>query len=278
LFSPGLQQAAERRVAIINGLHAAVAGQALSLNFQPVVDLDSGTIVGAEALLRWRSEAGEAIGPAEFIPLAESSGSIHGLGLWAFRAACQASARWALRWGAAAPAVSINLSPRQLEDSGLPQRFAEVLAETGCDARRITMEVTESSAIAESETPQEVLRQLVAMGFSVAVDDFGTGYASLQQLLRLPVHELKIDRAFVSGMIDHHSHRALVVGVIGLAAALGLRVVAEGVETDAQRNALRAIGTRRAQGFLLGTPLDEAEFVRRVDAAASCRDAMPTEA
>jgi diguanylate cyclase (GGDEF)-like protein/PAS domain S-box-containing protein len=266
MFSADLQHAAERRVAIIQGLHAAVSSDALSLRFQPMIDLDTDSVVGAEALLRWRTATGEAVGPAEFIPLAETSGSIHAIGLWAFRAACQASARWKLRWGAAAPAVSINLSPRQLEDGDLPERFATILAATGCDPRCITMEVTESSAIAESETPQEVLRQLVATGFRLAVDDFGTGYASLQQLLRLPVHEVKVDRGFVAGMTETGHHRALVVGVMGLANALGLRVVAEGVETEAQCAALRAIGARHAQGFLLGMPEDEAAFVQRVDA------------
>lgn len=264
-FSLPLQALAERRIALTHGLRAAIEREELSLVFQPIIDVDSGRTVAAEALLRWAPAAGE-VGPAEFIPLAESSGSIHAIGLWAFRTACLMLAEWRERWGANAPRLSVNLSPRQLEDACLPQRLSAVLAETGVKASALQLEVTESSLVSASPTPRQVLDALVSIGFRIAIDDFGTGYASLLQLLQLPIHELKIDRAFVSGIGVPGAHLALTHGILELARELALGATAEGVETPEQHAALKARGGMQAQGFLYARALAPAAFIERLDA------------
>jgi diguanylate cyclase (GGDEF)-like protein/PAS domain S-box-containing protein len=264
-FSMPLQVLAERRIALTHGLRAAIEREELSLVFQPIVDVDSGRTVAAEALLRW-APAGGGVGPAEFIPLAESSGSIHAIGLWAFRAACLMLAEWQARWGASAPQMSVNLSPRQLEDARLPQRLSAVLAETGVKASALQLEVTESSLVSTSPAPRQVLDSLVASGFRIAIDDFGTAYASLLQLLELPIHVLKIDRAFISGIGVPGPHLALTHGILELARELALGATAEGVETPEQHAALKARGGMQAQGFLYARALAPADFIERLDA------------
>jgi EAL domain-containing protein (putative c-di-GMP-specific phosphodiesterase class I) len=234
------------------------------LHFQPIVAAESGRIVGAEALLRWRPPEGD-ISPAVFIPIAEMTGAIVPIGAWVFRQACRAEAAWRARWGAEAPYVSVNLSTRQLSEESLADDFARMLAETTADPTRLLLEITETSLMADVDANLRVLRRLAALGLRVAVDDFGTGYSSLAQLTRMPVDVLKIDRAFVDGIDKSEESRTLIRAVIGLGRALGLKLVAEGVETAAQQRELCVYGCDFIQGYYFHRPQAEAAFIDTVE-------------
>lgn len=262
-FNDSLQDQARQRLFITQGLRLAIQNNELSPRFQPIVEADSGRIVGGELLLRWHPPAGE-ISPAIFIPVAEMTGAIVPIGAWVFRQACRAEAEWRLRWGVEAPYVSVNISARQLNETSLADEFAAVLREMGADAQRILLEVTETSLMADVEANLRILRRLADLGLRVAVDDFGTGYSSLAQLTRLPVDVLKIDRAFVDGIEKHHESRTVIRAVIGLGRSLGLKLVAEGVENEAQRQKLLSYGCDYIQGYLFHRPLEEKDFVETV--------------
>jgi len=266
-FSESLQQQAKQRLAITNGLRTAIERNEFSPRFQPIVAAESSHIVGAELLLRWHPAEGE-ISPAIFIPIAELTGSIVAIGAWVFRQACLAEADWRQRWGDAAPYVSVNVSTRQLSEATLVEDFAALLHETGADPTRLLLEITETSLMADVEANLHVLRRLADLGLRVAVDDFGTGYSSLAQLSRLPVNVLKIDRAFVEGIEKNAESRTIIRAVIGLGRALGLKLVAEGVENNAQRRELRALGCDYIQGYLFHRPLEQAAFIETFTRAA----------
>jgi diguanylate cyclase (GGDEF)-like protein/PAS domain S-box-containing protein len=259
-FSETLQEQARQRLNITNGLRTAIERNELSPRFQPIVAAESGRIVGAELLLRWHPPEGE-LSPAVFIPIAEMTGSIVPIGAWVFRQACLAEADWRARWGENAPYVSVNVSARQLNDEALAENFAAILAETAADPTRLLLEITESALMADVETNLRVLRRLADLGLRVAVDDFGTGYSSLAQLTRLPVNVLKIDRAFVDGIDKSEESRTIIRAVIGLGRALGLKLVAEGVENGAQRRELCAYGCDLIQGYYFHRPLEAPVFV-----------------
>ncbi|WP_306607182.1 EAL domain-containing protein [Azonexus sp.] len=259
-FSETLQEQARQRLNITNGLRTAIERNELSPRFQPIVAAESGRIVGAELLLRWKPPEGE-LSPAVFIPIAEMTGTIVPIGAWVFRQACLAEADWRARWGETAPYVSVNVSARQLNEEALAEDFAAILAETAADPTRLLLEITESALMADVETNLRVLRRLADLGLRVAVDDFGTGYSSLSQLTRLPVNVLKIDRAFVDGIDKSEESRTIIRAVIGLGRALGLKLVAEGVENGAQRRELCAYGCDLIQGYYFHRPLEAAVFV-----------------
>jgi EAL domain-containing protein (putative c-di-GMP-specific phosphodiesterase class I) len=266
-FSETLQEQARQRLNITNGLRTAIERNELSPRFQPIVAAESGCIVGAELLLRWKPPEGE-LSPAVFIPIAEMTGAIVPIGAWVFRQACRAEAEWRARWGAAAPYVSVNVSARQFNDESLADDFASILRETGADPARLLLEITESALMADVETNLRILRRLSDLGLRVAVDDFGTGYSSLAQLARLPVNVLKIDRAFVDGIDKSEESRTIIRAVIGLGRALGLKLVAEGVENDAQRRELCTYGCDLIQGYYFHRPLEEAIFVETFEREA----------
>jgi predicted signal transduction protein with EAL and GGDEF domain len=259
-FSDTLQDQARQRLAIIQGLRQVVERDELSLRFQPIVAADSGRIVGAEALLRWHPPAGE-ISPAVFIPVSETTGAIVQIGAWVFRAGCLVQAGWQRRWGDAAPYLSINISARQLGEADVVDRFAEILRETGADPAKLLLEVTETALMADIEANLRALHRLAELGLRMAVDDFGTGYSSLAQLTRLPVDVLKIDRAFVDGIETRAESRAVIHAVIGLGRALGLKLIAEGVETHRQLQELIANGCDMIQGYYFYRPMLEADFI-----------------
>ncbi|MDK9725506.1 MAG: ABC transporter substrate-binding protein [Sterolibacteriaceae bacterium MAG5] len=265
-FSDSLQDQARQRLSIIQGLRSALERDEFSCRFQPIVEADSGRIVGAELLLRWHPPGGE-ISPAAFIPIAEMTGAIVPIGAWVFRQACRAEADWRRRWGAAAPYVSVNLSARQLGEEGLVEDFAAVMAEFGTDPARLLLEITETALMADVEANLRVLRRLADLGLRLAVDDFGTGYSSLSQLIRLPVSVLKIDRAFIDGVERQPESRLVIRAVISLGRSLGLKLVAEGVENEAQLLELRAQGCDFAQGYYFHRPLEEPVFVETVAGA-----------
>lgn len=263
-FSENLQEQAQQRLAITNGLRLAIERHELSVCFQPIVTAETGRIAGAELLLRWHPAAGE-VSPAIFIPIAELTGTIVPIGFWVFREACRAEAKWRHRWGDAAPYVSVNVSARQLNEATLVEEFSTILQETGAAPSRLLLEITETSLMADVETNLRILRRLADLGLRVAVDDFGTGYSSLAQLTRLPVNVLKIDRAFVDGIEKNEESRTIIRAVIGIGRSLGLKLVAEGVENGAQQRELCTYGCDMIQGYYFHRPLEEQVFVETVD-------------
>lgn len=259
-FSDSLQEQAHQRLVITQGLRLAIERQELSVRFQPIVNAETGHIAGAEILLRWHPASGE-VSPAVFIPISELTGTIVPLGLWVFREACRAESEWRHRWGLSAPYVSVNVSARQLNETSLVDDFAAILRETGADPKHLLLEITETSLMADVETNLRILRRLAELGLRVAVDDFGTGYSSLAQLTRLPVNVLKIDRAFVDGLEKSEESRTIIRAVIGIGRSLGLKLVAEGVETGAQQRELCTYGCDMIQGYYFHRPLEEKVFV-----------------
>ena len=265
-FSESLHEQARQRLVITNGLRGAIERGEMSLRFQPIVAADNGRILGAEALLRWRSAQGD-ISPAAFIPIAEMTGSIVEIGAWVFRESCRAQTAWQRRWGPDAPYVSINLSTRQLGEAALATDFAQVLRETGTNPANVLLEITETSLMADVESNLRILRQLADLGLRVAVDDFGTGYSSLAQLTRLPVTVLKIDKAFVDGIEKSEESRTVIRAIIGLGRSLGLKLVAEGVENKAQATAICSYGCDFIQGYFFHRPMEEKAFVEVMNRA-----------
>ncbi|MHB8949961.1 MAG: ABC transporter substrate-binding protein [Rhodoferax sp.] len=259
-FNESLQVQASQRLTITQGLHHAIERDELTPRFQPIVIAETGRIVGAELLLRWHPHSGE-VSPAIFIPIAELTGTIVPIGAWVFRQACRAETEWRARWGEQAPYVSVNVSTRQLNEAMLAENFEATLRQTGADPSRLLLEVTETALMADVETNLRVLRRLADLGLRVAVDDFGTGYSSLAQLTRLPVNVLKIDRAFVDGIDKSDESRTVIRAVIGLGRALGLTLVAEGVENSAQQRELCAHGCDLIQGYFFHRPLQEQAFI-----------------
>ena len=247
-YQPEMHQGTVDRLDTEQALKVAIADNQLVLHYQPVYDLRSDRIVGVEALVRWQHPERGLIGPMEFVPVAESSRLITGLGAWVLRTACAQAAAW--------PSdieIAVNLSPRQLEPD-LPDLVREILASTGLSADRLTLEVTEGTAMADAVEPLRIIEELHAMGVHFAIDDFGTGYSSLARLRTLPVDQLKIDRSFVSNLDTDCGTSVLISAIVELAHGSSLVAVAEGVETEAQRARLVELGCDRAQGFLLGRP------------------------
>jgi EAL domain-containing protein (putative c-di-GMP-specific phosphodiesterase class I) len=238
--------------------HAIETG-AFVLHFQPAVNLTSGAIVGAEALVRWNHPQRGLLGPHEFIPQAESSGLIHSLGRWILREACVAAVGWPTRLDGQRPAVSVNLAASQLLQPGIVEEVAEILAETGLPPRKLILEVTES-ALVDLDVARAALLRLRGLGVLLALDDFGTGYSALSYLARLPFDIVKIDQSFVAAIGQGRRVDALLAGILGLCDALELVTVAEGIEEGPQLDRLVALGCRIGQGYLFARPVPAAEF------------------
>jgi diguanylate cyclase (GGDEF)-like protein/PAS domain S-box-containing protein len=251
------------RLRVVNELRSGLRRGELELHYQPLVELSSGRIVGAEALARWRHPERGLLEPEEFIGLAEESGLIRELGAWVLRTACRQAARGGdegISRGDPGFTIAVNLSTQQLADVGLSDLVAGVLKETALPPHRLMLEVTETALLADTAATLHELQSLRRLGVQLALDDFGTGFSSLTYLKRFPLHELKIDRSFVSELGIDPASDAIVASVIQLARAIGLSVVAEGVETEAQRHALLVLGCTLGQGFLFGRPVPAAEF------------------
>jgi diguanylate cyclase (GGDEF)-like protein len=225
----------------------------LRLDYQPIVELRSGEVVGNEALLRWRHPVLGEISPATFIPIAETTGAIERIGRWVLRRACEEAASWPTVAGQT-PSVSVNVSARELAATTFVGDVVAALRVSHLSPRRLILEVTETSVLDEPEASSTNLRKLAELGVRVSLDDFGTGYSSLSMLRRLPVHELKIDRSFVDGLGVRDQDTAIVASVIELAHTLGTAVVAEGIETIEQLHELLRLGCEHGQGYLLGRP------------------------
>ncbi|BEL02968.1 hypothetical protein Q0Z83_011590 [Actinoplanes sichuanensis] len=255
--------------ALAEALEGALQRDEFTVLYQPIVDLASGRVVAAEALLRWQNRLHGSVSPATFIPVAERSGEIVGIGRWVLEQAVRQLAAW--RAAGADLSVTVNVSPRQLQEPHLARDVLTLLAKAGVPASSLVVEVTES-AMVEDAVEVAVLRRLRSAGVKIAIDDFGTGYSSLQYLTRLPVDVLKIDRSFVARLDGTAEGAAIAEAVIRLAQILRLTTVAEGVENQGQAAELLALGSERGQGFLFSRPVApesvSALVARRADLAA----------
>ena len=262
-FDPSMAEPGFDRLGMERDLHYALARGEMSMHYQPQVDVSDGRIVGFEALMRW--EHGGRMQPAaKFIPLAEETGLIVPLGEWAIGIACEALAALHAR-GLPECVLSVNLSCQQLRTGRLPGVIAAALAAHRLPAERLEVELTESGMMADPEVAVAQLKAVRALGAGLAVDDFGTGYSSLAYLTRLPLTTLKIDRSFVQDVHASERSRAVARTIVALGANLQLRVVAEGVETPAQRDALRSLGCDLQQGYLFGRAVPLAEALALAD-------------
>jgi diguanylate cyclase (GGDEF)-like protein/PAS domain S-box-containing protein len=265
LFDPTMRAHAVSRLQVETDLRQAVEDGAFLVQYQPIVALDSGRIVAFEALVRWRHPTRGIVGPDHFIGVAEETGMIVAIGQLALTESCRQMARWRQRFGAAAPdAICVNISSRQFADADLASRVEGVLRDTGLNADSLALEVTESAFIGDIEAARAIVNRLRAIGVEWSIDDFGTGYSSLSHLHRLHLDALKIDRSFVARMGVEDGGVEMVRAIIALAHSLGMEVVAEGVETEAQWLRLRRLGCQYAQGFFLSRPVDAAEADRLI--------------
>jgi len=252
-FTEQMNQVASRRIALEQDLRRALAKGELVVHYQPIAQLQGGAVLAHEALVRWQHPARGLVQPADFLQLAEDTGLIIGIGEWVLREGC----RWATFIGTERGVqLSVNLSLRQFNDPRLIELVRRVLAESGLPPRLLMLEVAETAAMHQADVAASTLTKLKELGVALAIDDFGTGYSNLASLRRFPVDALKIDRSIVADLPADEHAKALAGGIVGLAHALGLKVIAEGVETEAQRDFLAALGCDSAQGYFIGKPVD----------------------
>ncbi|MDG9758847.1 EAL domain-containing protein [Pseudomonas sediminis] len=252
-FDPRMQQALAARATLEHELRRALSEAQLLLHYQPQVN-ERGELLGAEALVRWQHPQRGLVPPGEFIPLAESTGLILPMGRWILHTACQQLASWANDPQRAELTVAINVSARQFHHPDFVTDVLSALQKTGANPHKLELELTESQLVQDIEALINKMGQLRARGVRFSLDDFGTGYSSLSYLKRLPLDQLKIDRSFVRDLLDNASDTAIVRTILALGQALELRVIAEGVESQAQRDALLRLGCRHFQGYLYGVP------------------------
>lgn len=258
LFDPDRNATEVAQLRLSATMASALEHNEFYVDYQPLIGLGGGGVVGVEALVRWWHPELGRLGPDRFIPLAEETGLIVPLGRWVLRQACRQAKLWEDEFGAAAPFVSVNLAVRQSRDPHLVSDVVSILEETGLDPSMLQLELTESAIMGTSDKPLEALFQLSRMGIRIAIDDFGTGYSNLAYLRHLPVHELKIAGSFMSGLRDDEQPDPVDVRIVStlikLAHALGLTVTAEGVETEAQSKRLTELGCETGQGYLYARP------------------------
>jgi diguanylate cyclase (GGDEF)-like protein len=267
-FEAGMDERVHERAALENDLRIAIRNDQIEPHFQALVDLKSGEVLGYEILARWRHADRGLVPPDQFIPIAEETGLIGDLTLSILGRACGEALAWP-----GGPRISLNISPVQLKDPALPQKLLKVLAASGFPARRLEIEITEDALITDFDAARAILISLKNQGVHIALDDFGTGYSSLRHLRELPFDVLKIDRSFVQSMTGSEGARTLIRTIVALAKNLGLGVTAEGIESEADANALRALGCELGQGYLFGRPTTGAaiteELQRDADAGAA---------
>ena len=249
-------------LAMERDLRRAIDNEGFELYYQPKLELATGRRIGAEALLRWRNEEGEYISPSSFIPIAEESGLIVPLGEWVLREACKQAHEWQREYGAA-PRIAVNISSQQFHQSDLQRTVMTALFEAGAKPSSLQLELTESTLIRDVNKTITVLEYLKNTGITLAIDDFGTGYSSLSYLKRLPIDALKIDRSFVMDLEASNDSATICAAIIAMANELGLTVIAEGVETNAQLDFLRRQSCDQVQGYLFSKPICAKDYEDR---------------
>jgi EAL domain-containing protein (putative c-di-GMP-specific phosphodiesterase class I) len=263
MFEAKMHTTVQDRFELEMDLKAALDRGEFFLLYQPMFDLRSEAVTGVEALIRWRHPTRGVIAPDAFIPLAEESGLIVEIGRWVLLTACAQAASWHDQGRALG--VSVNVSARQLDADAFVEEVADALSETGLNAASLTLEITETALMRDTEAATQRLRDLKSLGVRIAIDDFGTGYSSLAYLRQFPVDALKIDRSFISGVAATNQSEALIHTLVQLGKALGLETLGEGIEEDAQLQNLRRAQCDLGEGFLFARPLDPAAIERLLD-------------
>lgn len=261
-YSQELTEQARQRVQLVSALRRAQEQDQLRVHYQPIHRLADGQRIGFEALVRWEHPERGLVPPGEFLPVAEESGLIGNIDAWVLAQACRQMRRW-LEADRGLAFVAVNLSCRLFRRAELYDEVAGVLAATGLAPRYLELEITESAVMEDPDTAEALLGRLRELGVRLAIDDFGTGYSSLQRLKRLPVHKLKIDQSFIRGLPADQNDIAIARAVTALGRSLGLSVLAEGIETEAQAGFLRELGCDYGQGYLFSRPLPAAEVEQR---------------
>ncbi|MGG2198306.1 EAL domain-containing protein [Paenibacillus validus] len=261
LYDPFIHREEQERFRMDGWIRKGLKQGEFALHYQPQVDMESGRVTGAEALIRWHHPEEGLIPPNEFIPLAEESGTIVDIGYWVLDTACEQLRKW-MEAGYAPLCISINLSAKQFLDPKFPDVLADTLNRTGIEPSLLCLEITERTAMLDKGGCADICREIMSFGVKLSIDDFGTGYSSLVLLKQLPVHSIKIDRSFVIELETNDSDRAIIIAMIAMSHNLGKKVVAEGVEELGQWNMLARLGCDEVQGYFASRPLPADEFVR----------------
>lgn len=272
-FEPSMNDSATERMELETALRTALEEGELFVEYQPLVDLNSGRVSGAEALVRWRHPSRGVIAPARFVPIAEDTGLIVTIGYWVLEEACRQLRRWREATGLHHLTVNVNLSGRQLERADVVDRVREAIQRSGLDPRGVVLEITETILMRDPGAVAQKLAELKALGIGIALDDFGTGYSSLSTLSAFPVDTLKIDRAFISRLEDESGAAAVVQAIVALSHSLKMGVTGEGVETGYQMRTIRDLGCDTGQGYLFARPMAGPEFACFLDKAARRKNA-----
>jgi diguanylate cyclase (GGDEF)-like protein/PAS domain S-box-containing protein len=270
VFKASMRETVRGRLKMEAELRRALERGELRLHYQPKIDLRTGRLVGLEALVRWEHPERGMVPPGSFIPMAEETGLILPIGRWVLETACRQAGLWRadaeIEGGLT---MAVNLSPRQFRHPRLVEDIGQVLSGTSLEPAGLEVEITEGTAMGDADATVKTLEHLKALGVRLAIDDFGTGYSSLGYLKRFPIDVLKVDRSFVAGLPGNAGDAAIVRAVVGLTRALGLKAVAEGVETEQQLDELRALGCDQGQGYLFGKPMPADAAVRLLRGAAA---------
>jgi EAL domain-containing protein (putative c-di-GMP-specific phosphodiesterase class I) len=274
-YEPSLHHAALDRLELEADLRRALDRDELVLHYQPTVQVDDGVVTGFEALVRWQHPRRGLLGPMEFIPLAEETGMITELGRWIMSEACRQARVWQLRFDRDLT-IAVNVSARQLRDAGLIAHVHDALATSGLPPRDLTLEITESILMDNSDAAIARLHELKELGLRLAIDDFGTGYSSLNYLRALPVDIVKIDKVFIDGVASDKEARGLIKAILSMADTLDLQAVAEGVESLEQARRLEQLGAPLVQGFYYAQPLSVAAVEALMSTGAGPVAAAPT--
>ena len=257
IFDPVMRSRIMERLALESELRQAIGRNELTVYYQPIVSLESGQLMGFEALVRWQNPARGLLRPAEFIHLAEETGLIIEIDRWVLREACLQMSEWKRNFPEALPlTISVNMSGRYITQPDLIPTIARVLNETGLNPENLKLEITENAIMENNQATREVFARLQSIGIQIQIDDFGIGYSSLGYLSQFPVNALKIDQSFVSKMDEDSSHMKIVQAIVSLTHRLGVGVIAEGLETSSQLEQLRALNCGYGQGYLISEPLD----------------------
>jgi len=278
VFEPSMQDQLFGEVRLLAQIEAGIEAKEFRAFFQPIVDLPSGELRGAEALIRWQHPERGLLPPALFLAAAEQAGTIFDLDVWMLNEACREAAEWKARLADRPFQVSINVSAESLQRAEIVDIVASALSSSGIDPGVIVLEITESVLVRDIDRTIQTLEALKRLGVAIAIDDFGTGYSSLEHLRRFPVDVLKIDKAFVDGVARGSEEASFAAAIITLAEQLHLRTIAEGVETEEQAETLAALGARAAQGYVFSRPVSIEkmdEFVSRAARGEDWRTGRP---